>query len=88
MAFDRRAIGTGFTQSKIDNTMFVTVKLEDGRRVECGPQPAFCSLQRPHEFLPPALPDFPPAFPYPGAPGVPTAPGALCLSRCLHYAHS
>jgi hypothetical protein len=69
-------------QDRIDNTLFVTLTLNaapspnpyDGRHVECGPAPAFCSPQRPHEFVAPTLPDFPPAPGYPGSSGYPTAP--------------
>jgi hypothetical protein len=69
-------------QDPIDNTLFVTLTINatpsptpyDGRHIECGPPPAFCPLQRPKQFIPPAFPDFPPAPGYPGSPGNPTAP--------------
>jgi hypothetical protein len=67
--------GASFSEAfSVYDTMFVTVGLQDGRHVECGGPPAFCSLRRPKEFIPPALPDFPPGPGLPGAPGSPTAP--------------
>jgi hypothetical protein len=52
------------------STLYVSLGLhQDGRHVECGPAPAFCLPRRPAEFVPPALPDFPPAGGYPGSPG-------------------
>jgi hypothetical protein len=55
--------------SYLANTLYVTVSLQDGRHVACGPAPAFCPLQRPAPFIPPALPDFPPSPGLPGTPG-------------------
>ncbi|HET6509854.1 MAG TPA: hypothetical protein VFG42_23875 [Baekduia sp.] len=51
------------------STLYVSVSLRDGRHVACGPVPAFCSRRRSARFVPPALPDFPPADGYPGAIG-------------------
>jgi hypothetical protein len=58
------------------NTLYASVTLQDGRHVACGPTPAFCPLQRPAQFFPPALPAFPPAPGYPGSPGHGNPPGS------------